>query len=245
MTSQTWPKDPTSHGARRKYFSYQVTEASCASKTRAMENADWRKLKPKLYPEPSPGDSLTHAHNNDVNPLTSKKKHRLNASNVGHNYEDMTTGRRQPHMHRQEDGAHDVPPQLSCHPRVHDLDDKSEGTPRSQLNDDKPRDEGEQDLLGLDGEQLQQSFHNEIVGWDDKQPARLSQSLHVAHHNRQDVNEDSDSSTDNAHTQATVNNANNFNHVGSDVDNDDDPGHGPGNTQADVNRRTMAKCATQ
>ncbi|KAF8268830.1 hypothetical protein EI94DRAFT_1799951 [Lactarius quietus] len=201
-----------------------------------MENADWHKLKLKLYPDTHPEDTDTHAANSNVKVQPSKKKCRLNADSqrVGHNHEGSVTLHQQPPLNREE-GAHDVPPHLLHRQRGRDSDDESNGTLRFKVDDEDPDGEKNEDLVGLDDDKLQHSLQNEIVGWDDDQPTRSSQSR-VPPHNRQD--DDSDSSSDNLQTQTVAGHANasGFIDVGDDDEPNDKPDDEPGSPQADEDR---------
>jgi hypothetical protein len=124
----------------------------------------------------------------------SKKKCRLVAGSQAdpharHNNDANDTSRHRHHHHSQKDDQEDspdLPPQLSCRLRVGDSDSESDSDSTTLKSSEECVDSRqEEDLVNLNNEALQQSLRNEVVGWDDHQPPRSSQSqrLQVACHN--------------------------------------------------------------
>ncbi|KAH8979025.1 hypothetical protein EDB83DRAFT_2327241 [Lactarius deliciosus] len=145
------------------------------SKTRAMENAPWRRLKPKTYPR-VPKSAATDActTGTKVNVPPPKKKRRSNTDTFStaadselpvEDPNDEGTNevpRRQAHT----DNSCMVPPHLErCQKALtHSSEDKSGPEDKSQ-DDDNEEDEDNEDLFRLDNEALRQMFDDEAVGW--------------------------------------------------------------------------------
>lgn len=155
------------------------------SKTRAMENAAWRSLKPKTYPKKIPNSATTDARTTKVNVPPPKKKRRSNAGKQAP-VEDPNDEETNEAPHRQADNLSKVPPHLERHQRAltHSSEDEFQVGPEDKSqDDDNEEDEDNEDLFRLDKEALRQTFDNEAVGWDDNQSPEPFQNHQLAHRN--------------------------------------------------------------
>ncbi|KAI9439655.1 hypothetical protein H4582DRAFT_2056383 [Lactarius indigo] len=167
------------------------------SKTKAMENAAWRTLKPKTYPKKKAKSAATDAPTTNVSMPPPKKKRRSNTDTLStaadsefpaeepNNNEMIEVPRRRAPSHN----SSKVPPHLEHHQKALAHSSEDEFDPEDKPQDDKSQDgnsvedEDNEDLIGLNNEALRQTFDDEAVSWDDNQSPKSSQHRQLAHRN--------------------------------------------------------------
>ncbi|KAH9013567.1 hypothetical protein EDB85DRAFT_2158073 [Lactarius pseudohatsudake] len=169
------------------------------SKTRALENAAWHRLKPKTYPKKIPNLATTDPRTTKVNVPPPKKKHRSNtntfltAVDSELPVEDPNEApRRQAHT-TTTNNLCKVPPHLERHQKAlpHSSEDEFGPEDKSQDDDneedkDNEEDADNKDLFRLDNEALRQTFDNEAVSWGGNQPLEPSQYRQPAYRSYED-----------------------------------------------------------
>ncbi|KAH9021551.1 hypothetical protein EDB85DRAFT_1895604 [Lactarius pseudohatsudake] len=160
-------------------FSHWMMLVPRPSKTRALENAAWRRLKPKTYPKKIPNLATTDPRTTKVNVPPPKKKHRSNTDTFltavdselpvedPNDEETNEAPRCQAHT-TTTNNLCKVPPHLERRQKAlpHSSEDEFGPEDKSQDDDNKEDKDNEEDadnedLFRLDNEALRQTFDNE------------------------------------------------------------------------------------